>query len=396
MLRPVADGKRGGGWVRQHRRLLAALAVVLVLLPVAAVVGGGWYYTGVLESDALAVKTDVPEFDLTVAAVGDGTVTLAGPQRDADAAWRSPGVYGLEWAGGYGQVAAILESGPGRVVRAFEPVGGSLAPGTNARADPYAFTGDPLTARGLPFEDVTVDGPLGPLPAWYVDGPSDTWAIMVHGHRGRRQEMLRLLAPVHDAGLKALVVTYRNDAGVAREPDGRYHFGATEWADIDAAVAYAQEHGADGVVLVGASLGGGIVMSFLQHSGQAGFARAAVLDAPMLDFWATVAFRARQRGAPGVVTAVGKRLASLRFGIDWGESDYLRRADELAVPVLLFHGDADTSVPVATSDRLARERPDLVTYERWPGVEHVRSWNADPGRYEATVRGFLERTVGGD
>ena len=61
-------------------------------------------------------------------------------------------------------------------------------------------------------------------------------------------------------------------------------------------------------------------------------------------------------------------------------------------PILLFHGTADATVPVATSDALAAARPDLVkTYERVPGAGHVRSWNLAPVRYEQDVRAFLAR-----
>ncbi len=63
------------------------------------------------------------------------------------------------------------------------------------------------------------------------------------------------------------------------------------------------------------------------------------------------------------------------------------------MPILLFHGDEDPTVPVATSDALAEARPDIVTYERAAGVGHVRSWNGDPAAYEASVRGFLERVA---
>ncbi len=84
------------------------------------------------------------------------------------------------------------------------------------------------------------------------------------------------------------------------------------------------------------------------------------------------------------------RLWSLQI---WRGDYYLKRADELAVPILLFHGDADPTVPVSTSDALAEARPDIVTYVRAAGVGHVRSWNAGPAAYEARVRDFLERVA---
>lgn len=71
--------------------------------------------------------------------------------------------------------------------------------------------------------------------------------------------------------------------------------------------------------------------------------------------------------------------------------DALDEADELEVPILLFHGTADVDVPVGTSDALAAARPELVTYVRLPGVGHVRSWNANPEGYERELRSFVEK-----
>jgi pimeloyl-ACP methyl ester carboxylesterase len=140
-------------------------------------------------------------------------------------------------------------------------------------------------------------------------------------------------------------------------------------------------------------MGGGIVASFLYRSALSGQVAAVILDAPVLNLEATVDWGARDRFVPWPLKDVGKEIAGARFDIDWRELDYLRRAGELAAPVLLFHGDADEKVPVATSAKLAELRPDLVQYIRAPGAGHVRSWNVDPEAYEAAVREFLLREL---
>ena len=179
-------------------------------------------------------------------------------------------------------------------------------------------------------------------------------------------------------------------------PDGYHWFGQTEWKDIEGAAQYALDHGAQELLLVGYSMGGGIVANFLYESPQADRVSGVILDAPTLDFGATVDHGAAQRSVPGlglpipgVLTAVAKAIASARFGIDFEAMDYLRRADELGAPVLLFHGDADRKVPIGSSDALAGARPDIVQYVRNTGVDHVRSWNAGPAAYEAAVREFV-------
>ncbi len=190
-----------------------------------------------------------------------------------------------------------------------------------------------------------------------------------------------------------MVITYRNDVEAPASADGFYRYGQTEWRDLEAAADYAIQHGADELVLVGYSMGGAIVTNFLFESPLAERVRAVIFDAPMLDFGAIFDREAGERGLPGVLTAVSKLIVGFRFDVDWDELNYLKRADELAVPILLFHGDDDPTVPVSTSDALAEARPDIVTYVRAAGVGHVRSWNADATAYEASVRGFLERVA---
>ena len=137
-------------------------------------------------------------------------------------------------------------------------------------------------------------------------------------------------------------------------------------------------------------MGGGIVTSFLYESTLAERVRGVILDAPMLDFGATVDLGARLRGYPSFVTTVGKFVSGFRFDVDWKALDYLKRVEELAVPILLFHGDVDDMVPVETSDALAEARPDIVEYVRIAGAGHVRVWNNDPVAYEKVVSSFIQ------
>lgn len=199
-----------------------------------------------------------------------------------------------------------------------------------------------------------------------------------------------MLPTMAELGFPSLVITYRNDVEAPESQDGFHRFGQTEWEDLEAAARYALDNGAEDFVLVGYSMGGAIVTNFLYESSLTPKVRGAILDAPMLDFNATIDLGARQRGAPGILTKMGKLIASARFDVDWEAFDYLSRVSELTVPILLFHGDADETVPVETSDALAEARPDIVTYVRVPHATHVRSWNLNPISYEAAVRDFLQ------
>jgi len=372
-------------------RVLIIVSVAVVLVAGAGLGWGGWYLSDVLKDGALAPNRDAPQNDLEVVAIGEDRVTLrVTPASEEDGPWTKDGIWGLSRDGGYDQVGAILEINDQQVVRELFPITADLKVGERVRLDSFTFPDDPQQAFGLPFEEVSCSSPLGSFPAWFVGGDGDTWAIFVHGKGASRREALRTLPTVAELGLSSLVITYRNDEGLPSNPDGFYRYGQTEWEDLEGAASYALEHGAEDLVLVGYSMGGAIVANFLYESDLAERVRGVILDAPMINFNATIDLGARQKGYPGLVTTIAKGVASLRFDVDWGALDYLKHTDDLRAPILLFHGDDDERVPVETSDALAEARPDLVKYVRVADATHVRSWNMGPAAYRAAVSDFLQ------
>jgi uncharacterized protein len=390
--------RRPGPWRLLRGALIAVLVLVLVFFG-----GGGWFYAGQIRDGALAAKAPAaPDLRTEVLAVGDHAITLA---RDPGSPEEltTPGTWGLRWDGGYGRLGAIRSLGADRVERSFSRLeGAGPRAGERSAVDGYAWPADPALAAGHPARQITYPSPLGPAPAWLVEGRRDVWVILVHGYNAPRAETLRTLATVTGQGYPALAISYRNDPGAPASGDHLRHWGATEWRDLEAATAYALGHGAAGVVLAGYSMGGAVVASFLLSSPLAAKVRGVVLDAPALDLGAVIDQGATGRDlpvlgtpVPPALTEVAKGIAGLRYHLDWGELDYVDRAGRLAAPMLVFHQTGDPTVPVEVSERLARARPDLVTLERFGGAGHVESWNVDRGRYERALRAFLDRVASG-
>jgi hypothetical protein len=374
--------------------VLRAVVLVVVLLLLLFFGGGGWYFAGQIHEDGLKVDPWSPSYGQNVSAAGEGTITISDPADeqpilDGDAVW------GIQWEGGYGQV-----SGPGstadEVTRDFTVLSGEAPrPDEPIALDRAAFPlSDPAAAVGEGVSEISYTSPSGEVPAWYVPGEGTTWAVLVHGKGATRAETLRMMRSTVAAGLPSLAIGYRNDADAPPDPSGLYQFGRTEWQDLDGAIQYAQELGAEEVVVVGASMGAAITASYLHQVADAPVS-AMILDAPMLDFGETVSHGAAQRSLPvlGTVpeplTWTAKQIAAVRYDVDWRAVDYLEDTSWVDVPTLVVHGTEDATVPVGLSERLAAEKPDLVQLETFDGAGHVAAWNTDPARYDRLLEEFL-------
>ena len=364
----------------------------------AAVSAAAYFARKVLTPDLL--KSD----DTQILGIEDDSVSLGLTPETVQ-----PGRYGLWFDGGQGhaRVGAVLEvdQESSRVRRVLEGVdAGQLRIGP-ARWNQYYFAGNPQDTLGLPSRDVEVDSELGVLAAWEVPAShADTgrWAILVHGRGAPREECLRAVPVLHDLGFTVLIPTYRNDIGAPPSSDGRYSLGLSEWRDLEAAMLYAVDASAQGIVLFGWSMGGAIVLQTLDRSWLSDRVSAVVLDAPVID-WADVL---RHHGAlnkiPGPIGILSRllighrwarRLVGVHEPIDVALTNWENRAGELKHRTLLIHSLDDEFVPAGPSVSLAAKRPDLVRFEPWQQARHTKEWNVDPQRWDAVVRDFLTQGV---
>jgi hypothetical protein len=364
------------------RKVLITL-LVLVLLLGAVVVGIGWYFSTLLTAQGEPWQTR----DKQVVSVDGDEVTLA-----LDEETRLPGRHALLWDDGLAQLGeqVAVDEDAGTVTFTVENVRGDLAPSVEAAWYAWFYEGTP-DDLGLAYEDVAIPSPAGELPAWSLPGDSDTWVIAVHGANGDREEALRALPTLVEAGLPTVVLRYRNDPGVPTDDD-LLRLGSAEWQEVEAAMAWAREQGAQRFVLYGWSMGGAIVMQALDRAEGRDLVDAVVLDGPVLDWTATLRLQAQDRGLPTVLADVAAQVTEWRLSMEFDDFDWVARADEIAVPVLAFHGPDDTYVAWEPTRDVAAARPDVVTFVQVDGAGHTRSWNADPAAYADALQQFLETT----
>lgn len=385
---PATPPRRRRGWPRYSAFGLAGLAVLAV--PTAGTAGAGWYYaTRVINARAPR------EYPVEVRALSADRqqVTLT---RTDDTGRDIP--LALVWPDGHAMLGPVVGAERGLVHRQVTTVtAGELTVGLRAYTSGFLFGGDPRQARGLDFTEVTVDGELGPMPAWLVPPATGsdsrtTWVIAVHGRASTRGEALRVLPTLAALGVPTLAISYRNDDDAPASPDYCYHLGNAESRDVLAAVEYARSQGATDVVLYGWSMGGAAVLAALP-SLEPTTVRGVVLDSPVVDWVSTLYRNARERGLPVPMAWAAVRWIERRIGVRLAAMDRREYAQELGVPVLLYVDGDDATVDPGAAREFAAARPELVTLVETAGAGHARSWNLDPAAYEEALAKFLSAAL---
>jgi esterase/lipase len=390
---------------RRHRRWPWILLVIGALIVGLLFVGGGWYLSNLIHSDALKANPYNPDgfwkgTVQTIEGAGDrATMTVLPDAEHRDETRFDSVLMGLVFDDGsvvvVGPASATGADGT-RTRPVVDVVGDMPAPG-----DVYRFTKEIwLTPEqaGLTAEEVTIATPSGDFPASIVRVPgSDRWAVLTHGRSGDRHDMLRMARPLHAAGYNLLLTTYAGDNTARPAEDGIWHFGATEWDEIEAQVQYTLDQGAQTLVMGAVSLGGAMTDGFLAHSALADEVDGVILDAPVSSLRDGIDEGAESRTIPGLGWSIpepledaGMLIASLRFGVDYDAVDYTNMDGLIDMPLLTFQSSEDQTVPKAVNDRFMNEGSGKGgQYIVVPGVGHVLSWNAGPPAYEQAITDFV-------
>jgi uncharacterized protein len=390
------------------RRLFISILVFFVALALVGLAAVGWIFSNsILKVQPYRLQ---PEFIITD--VTETTVILPEPPSENQFAnTRREGVYNLRWGDpdessittvntfssvplNYGRLGDIISDADGKIVREFSLVSG-VPPkaGDSARLESFVYLRNPKEDHNLDYEDPQLTSDVGKLQAWWIDQQSDTAVIMVHGRRrGALQETLRAMPTVVNEGYSVLAMAYRNHGDSAISPDGFYHYGESEWHDVVVALDFLQSKGVKNVILYAFSMGGEVMLETYERYTSGLQVKAIILDAPFLDPRPIFQNSAKKMNlpVPNLITNWAMVVARLRSGIDWQSLDQRALAPNIEVPVLLFAGTADSTIPIALIDEFASKVPD-IEYHRLEGVEHVESWNHNPEQYETWLREFLRK-----
>jgi uncharacterized protein len=379
------------------RRLLISIVLFFVALALVGLAAVGWIFSSsILNVEPYSLQ---PEFIITD--VTETTVILPEPPSDRQFAnTRREGVYNLRWGTaqgettGYGRLGKIISDADGKIVRELSLTSGVMPKaGDSARLESFVFLRNPKEDLGIDYEEVKLTSDAGELRTWWIDQKADTAVIMVHGRRrGTIQETLRAMPTVVSEGYSLLAMAYRNHGDSALSPDGFFHYGESEWQDVIVALDFLESKGVKNVILYAFSMGAEVMLETFERYKTGLNIKAIILDAPFLDPRTIFQNSAKRMNLPvsNFITNWAMVVARWRSGINWQSLDQRSLAPSINVPVLLFAGTGDTTIPIALVDEFASKVPD-IEYHRLGDVEHVESWNYNPEQYQTWLREFLQK-----
>ena len=222
------------------------------------------------------------------------------------------------------------------------------------------------------------------ITAWYAPPATKGQAVLLlHGHRGNRDQLLVHAEYLVAAGQGALLIDFRYHG----ESDGNFtSMGYHEIKDARAAYRYLEaQPKVKRIALWGHSMGGAVACQLLSEVDAAGL----FVDATFADFPSLVRNGAIARGLPASPVS---EILTVFYGL-LSQSDWrtFRPIDQLAAvdkPILLFHGSDDPVIPLGEAERIAAANPH-VRLSIFESGRHSDLYELDPGRYRNEVLAYL-------
>ena len=399
------------------KKIFYSLGIFLVF----TLLGVGWYFSGLIYESGLnpefteTESVGTAEDRVIVESITSKSIKL-NVEEEQWGVMLENGIYGIIGQNGDAVIGKILNTNGNIIERELLQINGSLVTGDriagsaglllDEKTGVYKILGTsgwsgqatqgiytPKSVVDIEYEDIFYQSDIGQFPAYLTSSGDDGVVIFVHGFRGdySREVFAQLRAKdLMDMGFRSMIISYRNDRGLPKDPSGIFQYGVSEWKDIDAAIDEARKI-SENVVLWGISGGGGPVSSWIQNTDDISKVSGIIYEAPVISFWESVEVNgaARFPWLPQGLFSYFKIVTELRYGVDFDSMDFRDAVINSDIPVLLFHGDDDEWVPVEMSDLIAESRNKNFTYIRSENVGHVTSWNADPENYVLQMSVFL-------
>ena len=227
---------------------------------------------------------------------------------------------------------------------------------------------------------------------------SPRWAVLCHGYAGTWGSMMPYARSLGEQGFNLLVPDMRAHG----ESGGRLiGLGLLDRRDVVLWARCLVEGGlglpvaaapCTDILLLGQSMGACAVCSALGEPDLPAEVRVAVADSAVSSGCDAVAGFIGALGLPvhPLIELLRLNLKVRPRGYDIADVQPERSLGRSQVPLILFHGGRDLSVPVSSSEVLARAAGSRARLVVVPGGGHCTSSLADPGRYWGELIAFVE------
>lgn len=229
-----------------------------------------------------------------------------------------------------------------------------------------------------------------------VENPhhADTTIVICHGIGCNKWLMMRYADLYLDLGFN--VVLY--DQRAHGESGGAFcSYGYFEKYDLQQMVDTIATIEPGGVIGAhGESMGAATV---LQHAGMVNVnlpdsmphISFYIADCPYSDLKAEFAYRLKaEYHLPDVgIVDMASLWSRLLYGFWFGDVSPIAHIQNVKVPILFIHGDADTYVPTSMSEALYAKKPAPKMLYLSPGANHAKSYIVNRAEYRSKVKEFL-------
>jgi hypothetical protein len=246
---------------------------------------------------------------------------------------------------------------------------------TPGRPDAFAGlrAGDETYAISVPGEK---PGTIDKLSIWWLP-PSDPAAptlLYLHGTFRNLYRNFPKIEALRDAGFGVLAVDYRGwGDSTPIVPSQK-----TIVADADAAWAELLRHQPEARkrVIYGHSLGGAVAIDLASRKHGGSDYAALIVESTFTNLADLAA------SAAGPVGPIAVWISGESF-------DSLAKIGRVDAPILMLHGDADNTVPVALGRKLRDAAPPGVQWVEIPGGSHSRLHEDAPERYRQALAALI-------
>ncbi len=235
--------------------------------------------------------------------------------------------------------------------------------------------GDTAYAVALPA--ASAGGPPERLQLWWLPHaePNAPALLYLHGTFRNLYQNIRKIDALREAGFAVLAVDYRgwgDSTPIVPSEATIYADADTAWNELTLRQPDPRKR-----VIYGHSMGGGVAIE-LAHRKHVGTDYAALITESTFSRWPDVG------AANGVLGSVLSLFSSQRF-------DSLSKIGKVDAPVLMLHGSADTTVPIALGRQLRDAAPTGTRWVEVAGGTHSNLQSDAPEVYQQALRRLISQ-----